>query len=165
MSASDLRATDPCAPILDRALHLAEDHTFAAVRDWKAAHPGALAIGHMPIYAPRPLLEALGCLPVAVFGAGAQIDIIRGDSYFQSYICHIPRNTLELALAGDLDVMDGMIFPSICDVIRNLGGMWRLLFPDRVRVVLGEVLVLDGHALGLVLERTVETEVLQEFQA
>jgi benzoyl-CoA reductase subunit C len=24
-----------------------------------------------------------------------------------------------------------MIFPSICDVIRNLGGMWQMLFPDR----------------------------------
>ncbi len=122
---------DPCAPFLERALEQVEDHTFAAVRAWKAAHPGALAIGHMPIYAPRPLLEAMGCLPVAVFGAGAQIDIIRGDSYFQSYMCHIPRSTLELALNGHLDALDGMLFPSICDVIRNLGGMWHMLFPER----------------------------------
>ena len=125
------RAADPCAPILERALGLVEDHTFAAVRAWKTAHPGALAVGHLPIYAPRPLLEAMGALPVAVFGAGAQIDIIRGDSYFQSYLCHIPRSTLELALAGHLDWADGMIFPSICDVIRNLGGMWQMLFPGR----------------------------------
>lgn len=122
---------DPCAPILERALALAEDHTFAAVRAWKDAHPGSLAIGHMPIYAPRPLVEAMGALPVAVFGAGSQIDIIRGDSHFQSYLCHIPRSTLELALNGHLDALDGMIFPSICDVIRNLGGMWQMLFPDR----------------------------------
>ncbi len=122
---------DPCAPLLERAMAEVEDHTFASVRAWKAAHPGALAIGHMPIYAPRPLLEALGCLPVGVFGAGAQIDIIRGDSYFQSYMCHIPRSTLELALNGHLDAFDGMLFPSICDVIRNLGGMWRMLFPER----------------------------------
>ena len=127
----DPRASDPCAPLLERALHLSEDHTFAAVREWKVAHPGRLAIGHMPIYAPRPLLEAMGCLPVAVFGAGAQIDIIRGDSYFQSYLCHIPRSTLELALTGHLDALDGLVFPSICDVIRNLSGMWQMLFPDR----------------------------------
>jgi benzoyl-CoA reductase subunit C len=109
---------------------VAQDRRFDAVRAWKAAHPGGLAVGYMPIYVPRPLFEAIGCLPVGVFGGG-DIDIIRGDSYFQSYICHIPRSTLELALAGDLDVLDGMIFPSICDVIRNLGGMWRLLFPER----------------------------------
>jgi benzoyl-CoA reductase subunit C len=127
----DPRSSDPCAPLLERALLLSEDHTFAAVREWKAAHPGALAIGHLPVYAPRPLLEAMGCLPVGVFGAGPQIDIIRGDSYFQSYLCHIPRSTLELALAGHLDALDGMLFPSTCDVIRNLSGMWQMLFPDR----------------------------------
>jgi benzoyl-CoA reductase subunit C len=124
-------AADPCAPTLARALALVEDHTFAVVRAWKDAHPGALAVGHMPIYAPRPLIEAMGALPVAVFGAGAEIDIIRGDSYFQSYLCHIPRSTLELALAGHLDALDGMLFPSTCDVIRNLSGMWQMLFPDR----------------------------------
>jgi benzoyl-CoA reductase subunit C len=123
-------APDPCAPLLERARELVENRRLECVRRWKASHPGALAIGYMPIYAPRPLLEALGCLPVGVFGGG-EVDIIRGDSYFQSYICHIPRSTLELGLAGDLDPLDGMIFPSICDVIRNLGGMWTMLFPDR----------------------------------
>jgi benzoyl-CoA reductase subunit C len=121
--------TDPAASILARATALVEDRSLGAVREWKAAHPGGLAVGYMPIYVPRPLLEAMGCLPVAVFGGGDAIDIIRGDSFFQSYICHIPRSTVELALGGDLDVLDGMLFPSICDVIRNLGGMWNMLFP------------------------------------
>jgi benzoyl-CoA reductase subunit C len=124
-------AGDPCVPVLARARALVEDRSLDHVRAWKAAHPGALAIGHLPIYVPRPLLEAIDCLPVAVFGGGDDLEIIRGDSYFQSYICHIPRSTLELGLTGHLDALDGMIFPSICDVIRNLGGMWRLLFPDR----------------------------------
>jgi benzoyl-CoA reductase subunit C len=127
----DEHTLDPCAHWLERARGLVEDRSLQHVRDWKAAHPGALAIGYMPIYAPRPLLEATGCLPVAIFGGGEEVEIIRGDSYFQSYICHIPRSTLELALSGHLDALDGMIFPSICDVIRNLSGMWRMLFPDR----------------------------------
>lgn len=120
---------DPATSVLDRARALVEDRSLRSVAAWKEAHPGGLAIGHMPIYVPRPLIEALGCLPVAIFGGG-EIDIIRGDSYFQSYICHLPRSTIELALAGDLAVLDGMLFPAICDVIRNLGGMWKLLFPD-----------------------------------
>ncbi len=85
----------------------------------------------MPVYVPRPLLEAIGCLPVALFGGGDQLEIIRGDSIFQSYICHIPRSTVELGLRGHLDALDGILFPSICDVIRNLSGVWKLLFPDR----------------------------------
>lgn len=117
--------------LMARAREAVDDRHLTRVRAWKEQHPGALAIGHMPIYSPRPLLEALGCLPVAVFGGGDQIDVIRGDAYFQSYICHIPRSTLELALHGDLAPLDGMIFPAICDVIRNLGGMWKMLFPEK----------------------------------
>ena len=70
-------------------------------------------------------------LPVGIVGAGDRLEIIRGDAYFQSYICHIPRSTIELALTRRLDALDGMLFPSICDVIRNLSGMWTLLFPER----------------------------------
>ncbi len=122
---------DPAAAVLERARALVEDRKLSTVTRWKESHPGALAIGHMPVYVPRPLLEAIGCMPVALFGGGDAIDIIRGDSYFQSYICHIPRSTVELALLGDLSPIDGVLFPSICDVIRNLGGMWRMLFPEK----------------------------------
>jgi len=120
---------DPAGEVLRRALALNQDNGLVQVKVWKAAHPGQLAIGHMPIYVPRPLLEAMGCLPVAVFGAGEK-EIVRGDSYFQSYICHIPRSTIELGLTQALADLDGMIFPAICDVIRNLSGMWQMLFPD-----------------------------------
>ncbi len=122
---------DPAAVPLQRALHLVEDLRQAGVARWKAEHPGRLAVGYMPIYVPRPLLEAIDCLPVALFGGGDQVDIIKGDSFYQSYICHIPRSTLELALNGSLDPLDGVLFPSICDVIRNLSGMWKMLFPDK----------------------------------
>ncbi len=117
--------------LLDRVRGLAEDVDLAAVRAWKEAAPGRKAVGHMPIYVPRELIHAAGMLPVGVVGAGDRLEIIRGDAYFQSYICHIPRSTIELALTGRLDPLDGMLFPSICDVIRNLSGMWRMLFPDR----------------------------------
>ena len=122
---------DPAAGVLERALRLTEDLSLKEVARWKAEHPGRLAVGYMPIYVPRPALEGIGCLPVAMFGGGDQVDIIKGDSFYQSYICHIPRSTLELALNGSLDSLDGVLFPSICDVIRNLSGMWQMLFPDK----------------------------------
>ncbi len=127
----DSDAPDPLLDVLARLRVLADDIELETVRRWKLTHPGRLAVGHMPIYVPRPLLEGIGCLPVAIFGGGDRIDVVRGDSYYQSYICHIPRSTLELALSGKLDVLDGMLFPAICDVIRNLSGMWNMLFPDR----------------------------------
>ncbi len=117
--------------LLDRVRELAEDLDFTAVRAWKDEGTDRKAVGHMPIYVPRELIHACGMLPVGVLGAGDRLEIIRGDAYFQIYICHIPRSTIELALTGRLDVLDGMLFPSICDVIRNLSGMWRMLFPER----------------------------------
>ena len=117
--------------ILSRAQSLYEDADYKAVAEWKSRAPGRKAIGYMPIYVPRELIHAAGMLPVGIFGGGDRLEIIRGDAYFQSYICHIPRSTIELALSGRLDGLDGMLFPSICDVIRNLSGMWTMLFPGR----------------------------------
>ena len=119
------------AKLVKRAQTLFEDLDLKAVRAWKEAAPGRKAVGHMPIYVPRELIHAAGILPVGIVGGGDRLEIIRGDAFFQSYICHIPRSTIELALSHQLDALDGMLFPSICDVIRNLSGMWTMLFPDR----------------------------------
>ncbi len=117
--------------IVGRCEALFEDLHFNAVKQWKAAAPGRKAIGYMPIYVPREIVHAAGMLPVGIFGGGDQMEVIQGDAYYQSYICRIPRSTLELGLTGRLDVLDGMLFPSICDVIRNLSGMWQILFKDK----------------------------------
>jgi benzoyl-CoA reductase subunit C len=108
---------------------LHRDLTFDVVRKWKAADARRRVVGFLPVYTPREIIHAAGALPMAVFGGGDELEIIRGDSFFQSYICHLPRSTIELGVSGRLDFLDGMIFPSTCDVIRNLSGMWKVLFP------------------------------------
>jgi len=110
---------------------LYRDYELESVKRWKE-RTGGLAVGFMPIYVPRELLHSQGVLPVAIMGGGDDLEIIRGDAYYQSYICHIPRSTIELGLGGKLDCLDGMLFPAICDVIRNLSGMWKLEFPDKL---------------------------------
>jgi benzoyl-CoA reductase subunit C len=126
-----LDATKPAtAPIIERCEALFSDLTFAAQRAWKAAKPGRKVIGYLPYYAPRELVHAAGCLPIAILGGGDQLEVIHGDAYYQSYICRIPRSTIELGVSNRLDFVDGMMFPSICDVIRNLSGMWKLMFPQ-----------------------------------
>jgi benzoyl-CoA reductase subunit C len=117
--------------IVDRCEALFEDLQFNAVKQWKAAAPGRKAIGYMPVYVPREIIHAAGMLSVGILGGGDQLEVIQGDAYYQSYICRIPRSTIELGLTGRLDCLDGMLFPSICDVIRNLSGMWQILFKDK----------------------------------
>jgi len=116
--------------LLDRAEALYRDYRLGTVRTWKEK-TGGLAVGFMPIYVPRELFHAQGVLPVGIMGGGEDLEIIRGDAFYQSYICHIPRSTIELGLNGSLDPLDGMIFPAICDVIRNLSGMWTMQFPGK----------------------------------
>jgi benzoyl-CoA reductase subunit C len=121
----------PVAAIVERCQGLFDDLDCAAVKAWKAAVPGRKAIGYMPVYVPRELIHAAGMLPVGILGGGDSLEVIQGDAYYQSYICRIPRSTIELGLTGRLDCLDGMLFPSICDVIRNLSGMWQILFKDK----------------------------------
>jgi benzoyl-CoA reductase subunit C len=118
------------ADIVARANALFEDLSFTAAREWKTAVPGRKVVGYMPIYVPRELIHAGDMLPLGILGGGDQLEVIHGDAYYQSYICRIPRSTIELGVSGRLNFVDGMLFPSICDVIRNLSGMWKMLFPN-----------------------------------
>ncbi len=118
------------AGIVARAQALFDDLSFAAAREWKEAEPGRKVVGYMPIYVPREIIHAAGFLPLGIVGGGDQLEVIHGDAYYQSYICRIPRSTIELGVSGRLDFVDGMLFPSICDVIRNLSGMWKMMFPN-----------------------------------
>jgi len=116
--------------IVDYCQELYEDLDFTAAREWKDAEPGRKVIGYMPVYVPREIIHAGGMLPLGILGGGDNMEVIHGDAYYQSYICRIPRSTIELAITKRLEFVDGMLFPSICDVIRNLSGMWKMMFPD-----------------------------------
>jgi benzoyl-CoA reductase subunit C len=118
------------ADIVDWALRCYEDLQFDGVQAWLDEVKGRQACGYLPVYAPRELIHASGMLPVGIYGGGDQLEIIRGDAFYQSYICHLPRSVIELAQSGRLGFLSGMLFPSTCDVIRNLSGIWQLLYPE-----------------------------------
>ncbi len=117
--------------IIERCTELFEDLEFSAAKDWKAEGPDRKVMGYMPVYVPEEIIHAAGMLPLGIVGGGDQMEVIHGDAYYQSYICRIPRSTIELGVTGKLDFLDGMLFPSICDVIRNLSGMWKMIYPDK----------------------------------
>jgi len=105
---------------------LAFDLNFTRSRKWKEEGKNRVVVGYLPIYFPREIIHAAGGLPVGIFGGGDRKQIIKGDAFYQSYICHIPRSTIELALDKHTDHIDGYVFPSICDVLRNLSGIFKL---------------------------------------
>ncbi len=123
------------AEIVDWAADVCEDLEFSAARGWIAERPGRKAAGYLPVYAPRELVRAAGMLPVGIHGGGDRLEIIRGDAFYQSYICHLPRSVVELAQSGRLDFLSAVLFPATCDVIRNLSGVWKLLYPEPLRAL------------------------------
>jgi benzoyl-CoA reductase subunit C len=123
-------AENDLTEILGQVESLYRDYRLSSVREWKD-RTGGPAIGYLPIYVPCELFHAQGALPVGLMGGG-DIEIIRGDAFYQSYICHIPRSTIELGLNGSYDCLDGILFPAICDVIRNLSGIWKMQFPEKL---------------------------------
>lgn len=109
-----------------------ESPDFPGPRAWKAAAPGRACVGFFPVYVPQELIWSCGALPVALWGGGDQVEVERADARLQSFICSIARSTLELGLTGRLDFLDGMLFSSLCDVARNLSGVWQRNFPGRM---------------------------------
>ncbi len=110
---------------------LVTDVSFPTVEAWKEMHPGGKAIACFPVYTPQEVLAAAGALPVTVYGARGQVEIDHADSRIQSFVCSIARSTLELGLVGRARSLDGLIVPSICDVARNLSGVWQRNFPGQ----------------------------------
>ena len=82
------------AALVAQARDIYDDIDFGAVREWLADHPGRKAVGYLPVYAPREIMHACGLLPVGIHGGGDRLEIIRGDAFYQSYICHLPRSVI-----------------------------------------------------------------------
>jgi benzoyl-CoA reductase subunit C len=108
-----------------------DDVTFPTVKEWKAKHQGGKVVGMFPVYTPYELPHAAGMLPVGVLGAGGKIEIDHADSRIQSFVCSIARSTLELGLRDMVKDFDALWFTSICDVARNLSGVWQSNFPHQ----------------------------------
>ncbi len=118
--------------ILAFSRSLFDDLNYTRASEWKARDPQRRIVGFLPLYIPREITHALNMLSVGLFGAGDRMPVVRGDAYFQSYICHLPRTVIEMALNGNLGDFDAFLFPAICDVIRNLSGIFQLTYKNKL---------------------------------
>jgi benzoyl-CoA reductase subunit C len=105
------------------------DPSLPTARAWRKA--GGKAVGCFPVYTPQELVHSLGMLPIAMQGGGENLEISRADAALGSFLCSISKSTLEMALTGLLDPIDAFVFPYICDVSRNLDGIFARVLPER----------------------------------
>ncbi len=142
--------------IVEKCKELAFDLHFARANEWKAEEEGRVLVGYMPVYFPREIVHAANGLAVGIMGAGDRKQIIKGDAYYQSYICHIPRGIIEMALDDNLNDFDGFVFPAICDVIRNLSGMFKVINKGTFVKYLDLPQNFESHIGGVFYKREME---------
>jgi bzd-type benzoyl-CoA reductase N subunit len=95
----------------------------AYARDWKQKTGGPI-VGTLCSYAPEELILAGGALAHRIVGGSGPIS--KADAHLQSYSCSLVRGALADALTGELDLLDGIIFPHTCDTIQRLSDIWRI---------------------------------------
>ncbi|HEX9744832.1 MAG TPA: 2-hydroxyacyl-CoA dehydratase family protein [bacterium] len=104
--------------------------SYRELSSWKEKNPGGKIIGCYPLYTPVELVHAAGILPATIAGAGQGIHYDHSRGSLEGFICSIGRSTLELNLDGALDSLDGIVFPSICEIARGHSGIWARQRPE-----------------------------------
>lgn len=110
------------AKILEKFRMVAET-PGAYAHSWKKEQ-GRPVIGYLCSYAPEEVMLAAGGLPFRIFGSGRQINL--ADSHLQAYSCGLVRGAMEDVKAGQLNFLDGTVFPHTCDSIQRLSDIWRM---------------------------------------
>ncbi len=110
------------------ARQVVEDPSYPTARAW--ARSGGSAVGCFPVYTPQEIVHSFGLLPVSLHGGGENLEISHADAALGSFLCSISKSTLELALTRRLAPFRAFVFPYICDVSRNLEGLFGRLLPE-----------------------------------
>jgi bcr-type benzoyl-CoA reductase subunit C len=93
------------------------EHPHRQIEAYKAQ--GKKVIGILPYYAPEELVVAAGMVPMGIWGSNKKT-ISMAKEYCATFYCTIAQLALEMLLDGTLDMLDGVITPTICDTLRPM---------------------------------------------
>ncbi|WP_312634670.1 (R)-2-hydroxyglutaryl-CoA dehydratase subunit beta [Oscillibacter sp.] len=92
---------------------------------------GKKCIGVMPYYAPEELVAAAGMMPFGLWGSNNKT-ISQAKEYCATFYCTIAQLDLEMLLDGTLDLLDGVITPTICDTLRPMSQNIRVAMSEKL---------------------------------
>ncbi|MFX0082009.1 MAG: 2-hydroxyacyl-CoA dehydratase subunit D [Candidatus Hodarchaeota archaeon] len=87
------------------------------IEDWQKK--GKKIVGYYCTYIPEELLHAAGLLPFRIRATGNK-DTDLGDIYMVRFTCSFVRATLDMALRGVYDFLDGFLVCNSCDHSRRM---------------------------------------------
>ncbi|MFW9830052.1 MAG: 2-hydroxyacyl-CoA dehydratase subunit D [Candidatus Thorarchaeota archaeon] len=80
-------------------------------------------MGWICSYTPLELIYAAGFLPYRIIGHSNPV--IDADSYIHTNFCQFVRSTVDIAIKGGYDFLEGVIFVNSCDAMRRLHDLWK----------------------------------------
>jgi bzd-type benzoyl-CoA reductase N subunit len=99
----------------------AAENSLNYLRTWKS-RTGTKILGYFCTNTPEEIIHAAGLLPVRILSSPSAISL--ASRHLQSYSCSLVQSSLEAALRGDLNFLDGTVFPHTCDSIQRLSDIW-----------------------------------------
>lgn len=112
------------------------ENPYEELTQWKDRTKSKV-IGCFPMHVPEEIIHAAGILPVTLLTRDKEITL--ASKYIQPYLCSLVCSKLDLALNGDLDFLDGIVFPSVCDLMEQVPDIWQLHKPILFHSSLGLV--------------------------
>ncbi len=91
------------------------------IEKWK--DQGKKILGYFCSAMPGELATAAGILPFRLRATGSTSTEL-SDSFFSSINCTFPRHAFDMALKGEYDFIDGVVFFNSCDHIRRVYDHW-----------------------------------------
>ena len=107
---------------LEQLTKPAETLTNPAIERWK--EKGGKVIGYYCTYVPEEVIHAAGMLPYRMRATGSTGTEL-GDVYSSHLSCSFVRHSLDQAMRGEYNFLDGLVALFSCDHIRRLFDVWR----------------------------------------
>ncbi len=80
-------------------------------------------------YTPLELIYSAGFLPYRIIGHSEPPQ--NADSYIHPNFCQFVKSTIDVAIDGGYDFLDGVVFVNSCDAMRRLHDVWKRYVPSK----------------------------------
>ena len=80
-------------------------------------------MGWVCTYTPLELIYAAGFLPYRIVGHSDPIE--HADSYISPNFCQFVKSTIDVAIEGGYEFLEGVVFVNSCDAMRRLHDVWK----------------------------------------
>ncbi|MFW9780820.1 MAG: 2-hydroxyacyl-CoA dehydratase subunit D [Candidatus Heimdallarchaeota archaeon] len=91
-------------------------------------------MGWVCSYTPLELIYAAGFLPYRIVGHSNPV--IDADAYIHTNFCQFVRSTVDNAIEGKYDFLEGVVFVNSCDAMRRLHDLWKNYIPSKFIYIL-----------------------------